>query len=120
MYQCLGGVVLNLSNVAVRAWFSTCGKVVYGKEYMDDPRNTDNAWLETIAVNFHDEDGSVLSDSGTMVSTERLYSYTNRAVAVTSHPPKLNLSICIQCNNLFSIFLIYYVNFIVYVVHDKF
>ncbi len=26
---------------------------------MDDPRNTDNSWMETIAFNFHDEDGSV-------------------------------------------------------------
>lgn len=25
---------------------------------MDDPRNTDNAWMETVAVNFHDESGS--------------------------------------------------------------
>lgn len=25
---------------------------------MDDPRNTDNAWLETVACHFHDEDGS--------------------------------------------------------------
>ena len=24
---------------------------------MDDPRNTDNAWMETVAVNFHDETG---------------------------------------------------------------
>ena len=24
---------------------------------MDDPRNTDNSWMETIAVNFHDETG---------------------------------------------------------------
>lgn len=24
---------------------------------MDDPRNTDNAWLETEAVNYHDESG---------------------------------------------------------------
>ena len=24
---------------------------------MDDPRNTDNAWMETIACNFHDETG---------------------------------------------------------------
>ncbi|XKL62364.1 hypothetical protein PGB90_002197 [Kerria lacca] len=23
--------------------------------YMDDPRNTDNAWIETVAVHFHDE-----------------------------------------------------------------
>jgi len=24
---------------------------------VDDPRNTDNAWMETVAVNFHDESG---------------------------------------------------------------
>lgn len=24
---------------------------------MDDPRNTDNAWMETQAVNYHDDDG---------------------------------------------------------------
>jgi len=27
------------------------------KGYVDDPRNTDNAWMETVAVNFHDELG---------------------------------------------------------------
>ena len=26
--------------------------------YVDDPRNTDNAWMETVAMNFHDEDGT--------------------------------------------------------------
>ena len=26
--------------------------------YVDDPRNTDNAWMETVAVNFHDETGN--------------------------------------------------------------
>ncbi|CAJ0959795.1 unnamed protein product, partial [Mesorhabditis belari] len=25
--------------------------------YVDDPRNTDNAWMETVCVNFHDETG---------------------------------------------------------------
>ena len=25
--------------------------------YVDDPRNTDNAWMETIAMNFHDDHG---------------------------------------------------------------
>ena len=28
---------------------------------MDDPRNTDNAWMETVAVNYHDETGEVFS-----------------------------------------------------------
>ena len=32
------------------------------KGYVDDPRNTDNAWMETIAYNFHDEDDSVFKD----------------------------------------------------------
>lgn len=25
--------------------------------YVDDPRNTDNAWMETVAMNFHDDSG---------------------------------------------------------------
>lgn len=29
--------------------------------YVDDPRNTDNAWMETTAVNFHDETGIVFN-----------------------------------------------------------
>lgn len=28
---------------------------------MDDPRNTDNAWIETTAYNFHDDSGDILS-----------------------------------------------------------
>ncbi|KAK3597211.1 hypothetical protein CHS0354_003716 [Potamilus streckersoni] len=35
------------------------GKEVY-KGYVDDPRNTDNAWMETVAYNFHDEAGDSL------------------------------------------------------------
>ncbi|XP_061189697.1 ADP-ribose pyrophosphatase, mitochondrial-like [Saccostrea echinata] len=38
--------------------FST-GREVY-RGYVDDPRNTDNAWMETVAMNFHDEDSSCL------------------------------------------------------------
>lgn len=32
------------------------GTEIY-RNYVDDPRNTDNAWMETVAVNFHDETG---------------------------------------------------------------
>ena len=32
------------------------------KGYVDDPRNTDNAWMETVAVNFHDDSGINPSD----------------------------------------------------------
>lgn len=28
------------------------------KGYVDDPRNTDNSWMETVAVNFHDDTGN--------------------------------------------------------------
>lgn len=31
------------------------------KGYVDDPRNTDNAWMETVAMNFHDEDGTLFA-----------------------------------------------------------
>ncbi|XP_063969048.1 ADP-ribose pyrophosphatase, mitochondrial-like isoform X1 [Lytechinus pictus] len=33
------------------------GVEVY-RGYVDDPRNTDNAWMETMAVNFHDDQGN--------------------------------------------------------------
>ncbi|KAL5010117.1 hypothetical protein ScPMuIL_012422 [Solemya velum] len=35
------------------------GEKIY-KGYVDDPRNTDNAWIETVCVNYHDEEGSTL------------------------------------------------------------
>ena len=36
-------------------------KKIY-KGYIDDPRNTDNAWMETQCYNFHDWDGTLLKD----------------------------------------------------------
>ena len=30
--------------------------------YVDDPRNTDNAWIETCATNFHDENGNTVGN----------------------------------------------------------
>uniref|UniRef100_A0A8C6TR41 ADP-ribose pyrophosphatase, mitochondrial n=1 Tax=Neogobius melanostomus TaxID=47308 RepID=A0A8C6TR41_9GOBI len=41
--------------------FNSPGFEVY-KGYVDDPRNTDNAWMETVAVNFHDESGDSVSE----------------------------------------------------------
>lgn len=35
------------------------GDVIY-KGYVDDPRNTDNSWMETVAVNFHDDNGTTV------------------------------------------------------------
>lgn len=37
--------------------FFANGTEVY-KGYVDDFRNTDNAWMETIAYNFHDDTGT--------------------------------------------------------------
>lgn len=39
--------------------FFASGADIY-KGYVDDPRNTDNAWMETVAVNFHDETGTAV------------------------------------------------------------
>uniref|UniRef100_A0A182TID3 Nudix hydrolase domain-containing protein n=1 Tax=Anopheles melas TaxID=34690 RepID=A0A182TID3_9DIPT len=39
--------------------FFAAGTEIY-KGYVDDPRNTDCAWMETVAVNFHDGSGSVV------------------------------------------------------------
>ncbi|XP_011506020.1 PREDICTED: ADP-ribose pyrophosphatase, mitochondrial [Ceratosolen solmsi marchali] len=37
------------------------GEEIY-KGYVDDPRNTDNAWMETIAFNFHDDSGDTFGN----------------------------------------------------------
>lgn len=37
--------------------FFSHGHDIY-RGYVDDPRNTDNAWMETVAVNFHDNVGT--------------------------------------------------------------
>ncbi|XP_001603303.2 ADP-ribose pyrophosphatase, mitochondrial isoform X1 [Nasonia vitripennis] len=37
------------------------GEEIY-KGYVDDPRNTDNAWMETVAYNFHDETGEIVGN----------------------------------------------------------
>ncbi|GAU87818.1 hypothetical protein RvY_00615 [Ramazzottius varieornatus] len=36
------------------------GVEVY-RGYVDDPRNTDNAWMETVAITFHDPNGNTFS-----------------------------------------------------------
>lgn len=37
------------------------GVEVY-KGYVDDPRNTDHAWMETVACNFHDDTGEIFGE----------------------------------------------------------
>lgn len=43
------------------AEFFEHGQEMY-KGYVDDPRNTDNAWMETVAYNFHDETGYTIGN----------------------------------------------------------
>ncbi|XP_073504867.1 ADP-ribose pyrophosphatase, mitochondrial isoform X2 [Phyllobates terribilis] len=43
----------------IQSLFSQEHLPVY-RGYVDDPRNTDNAWMETQAVNYHDETGLIL------------------------------------------------------------
>lgn len=40
-------------------FFEQNGKEIYAG-YVDDPRNTDNAWMETVAFNFHDDTGNIV------------------------------------------------------------
>lgn len=48
-------------NERITKLFKSSGFQVF-KGYVDDPRNTDNAWMETVAVNFHDDLGDSVSE----------------------------------------------------------
>ena len=56
---------LDASDVAVKekvkTFFESSGKAIYSG-YVDDPRNTDNSWMETVVYNFHDNDNSVFGN----------------------------------------------------------
>lgn len=41
----------------IESFFAPRNGVEVYRNYVDDPRNTDNAWMETVAVNFHDASG---------------------------------------------------------------
>ena len=47
---------------AARDMFKRLDQTLIYKGYVDDPRNTDNAWMETEVTNFHDETGEVTRD----------------------------------------------------------
>lgn len=55
--------MLSVENNAIKSTlenFFKTGEEVY-KGYVNDPRNTDNAWIETTAFNFHDDDGKIFN-----------------------------------------------------------
>jgi len=62
--------------------------------YVVDPRNTDNAWMETVAVNFHDEDGvldSVELEAGDDAAAVRWIAITPQLHLYASHKHIIDL-----------------------------
>lgn len=49
----------NLAEQIVDTFFNENSTEIYSG-YVDDPRNTDNSWMETTACNFHDDNGTAL------------------------------------------------------------
>jgi ADP-ribose pyrophosphatase len=45
----------------IQKFFESSGVEIYSG-YVDDPRNTDNSWMETVAYNYHDPEGSVFGE----------------------------------------------------------
>ena len=59
---------VQISYLLIELFFRThCCQVYRG--YVDDPRNTDNAWIETVAMNCHDDTGAILDGIHLKVGT---------------------------------------------------
>ncbi|XP_034933629.1 ADP-ribose pyrophosphatase, mitochondrial [Chelonus insularis] len=63
--------------------------------YVDDPRNTDNSWMETRVFNFHDNDGSLLDkitlEAGDDAADVRWMDIDNKLNLYASHSKFLQL-----------------------------
>ncbi|XP_021574503.1 ADP-ribose pyrophosphatase, mitochondrial isoform X2 [Carlito syrichta] len=74
--------------------FSQEHLVIY-KGYVDDPRNTDNAWMETEAVNYHDETGEIMDnltlEAGDDAGKVRWVDISNRLKLYASHSQFIRL-----------------------------
>lgn len=57
--------------------------------YVDDPRNTDNAWMESVAMHFHDKDGHILGhltlEAGDDAGAVRWLDLNHHLVLYASH-----------------------------------
>lgn len=53
-------MIFDLTADGIEDFFDGNGIEIFSG-YVDDPRNTDNAWIETVAFNFHDETGNILN-----------------------------------------------------------
>ena len=66
--------------------------------YVDDPRNTDNAWMETVAVNFHDESGDKVGKFDLKVSGVTFPQHMKRCISGVNY-----VNITWRCTFEFSI-----------------
>lgn len=68
--------------------FFETGQEIY-KGYVDDPRNTDNAWMETVAYNIHDNTGQVVGninlEAGDDARNVRWIDISNELILYASH-----------------------------------
>jgi len=74
--------------------FFAGGEEVY-KGYVDDPRNTDNAWMETVAFSFHDESGTKIGQfplaAGDDAANICWMELSSRISVYASHKKMLNI-----------------------------
>ena len=71
--------------------------------YSDDSRNTDNAWIETVVFNYHDDDGSLLADvalqvflfkNNWQINMSRAYNKQSMLnIGLAKNSPILNLTV---------------------------
>ncbi|KAI1278136.1 ADP-ribose pyrophosphatase, mitochondrial [Halotydeus destructor] len=52
----------------ISKFFSEKGQEIFRGLVSTDHRNTDNAWMETVVFNYHDDNGSFADDMGTLVA----------------------------------------------------
>ena len=75
----------------VIAFFDNCGRIVY-QGYVDDPRNTDEAWMHTTVKCFIDEGGKFLSACGFSINGGELAGGDDaHAVKMVRWTPELKL-----------------------------
>ena len=60
---------------------------IHIRGYVDDPRNTDNAWMETVAFNFHDPSGQEVCIKLVINSVRVLHCYSFEVVEFISTLP---------------------------------
>lgn len=60
---------------------------------MDDERNTDNAWIETVALNYHDEDGSLTRNLKLRVRSVVLFPVVDLSIFLLNFVNEMNTSI---------------------------